>query len=96
MIGLANSGKSALLHSYANKTGELFPTAGFSINYLNVGHKSVLVYDCSGEGHSRPTWSFLYENCNVVIYVIDACDPDRFSIAKQALNRFIDHNKTIK
>lgn len=48
MIGLPNSGKSSILHSYANKTEELFPTAGFNITYLNVGHRSVLVYDCSG------------------------------------------------
>lgn len=30
------------------------------------------------------------------MYVIDAHDSDRFSVAKQTLNRFIDKNKSMK
>jgi GTPase SAR1 family protein len=53
LIGLSNSGKTTMLRSLCNRSEEIFPTAGFDITYVNVGVRSVLVYDCSGEGYSR-------------------------------------------
>ena len=51
--------------------------------------KPVLVYDCSGEGWNRKNWNMLLTLSDSVIFVIDAQDIDRFSLAKDALTKFI-------
>lgn len=96
MVGLPASGKTTIIRSLCNRKDEIFPTAGFEISYVNVGVRTALVYDCSGEGHSRETWELLYDYCDAVCFVIDAQDTDTFSIAKQTLHRFLESNRTMK
>jgi len=50
MVGLNGAGKTTLLRSMMNSTEEVFPTAGFAIDFIAVpkSQKPVLVYDCSG------------------------------------------------
>jgi GTPase SAR1 family protein len=62
MIGLNNSGKSTILKSIKNSTEEIFPTAGFAIEFINIQkiQKPILCYDCSGEGIHRKFWKTFY------------------------------------
>jgi|JI9StandDraft_1071089.scaffolds.fasta_scaffold1019216_1 ABC-type multidrug transport system ATPase subunit len=50
LVGLNGSGKTTLVRSLLNSTEEVFPTAGFAIDFITVpkSQKPVLVYDCSG------------------------------------------------
>lgn len=71
-IGPHNSGKTALIHSALNNQQEIFPTAGIEINYITSTSKTILAYDCSGEGSARSNWSLLAGTAEGVVYVIDS------------------------
>lgn len=62
MVGLNNSGKTTMIKSMMNSLDEVFPTAGFAIDFVTLPklQKPVLVYDCSGEGMHRKHWKTFY------------------------------------
>jgi ADP-ribosylation factor-like protein 1 len=43
------------------------------------------VWDLGGQTSIRPYWRCYYANTDAVIYVIDSCDRDRVSTAKEEL-----------
>lgn len=88
-IGPPAAGKTALIHSAVNQQQEIFPTAGLEINYITSTSRTILAYDCSGEGTARSNWSLLAGMADSVVYVIDAHNPDGFVWAKKYLYAFL-------
>ncbi len=88
LIGPSNTGKTTLIKSYQSEEGEIYPTAGFEINFIQVGLKPVLVYDCSGEGNLK-NWDKFSILADGVVFVIDAADSGRFARMKRSLYRFL-------
>jgi len=64
---------------------EIYPTSGFELHTVSVpgSSKTILVYDCSGQGRSRDGWSQFFSEVEAVVYVIDSRDLDRLSIVKE-------------
>lgn len=50
IIGLDGGGKTTMVRSLVGSKAEIYPTAGFEINYvvINEINNPVLVFDCSG------------------------------------------------
>ena len=44
-----------------------------------------IVYDMSGQGRYRESWSFFYPDVDGIFFVIDCADRDRISIANEVL-----------
>lgn len=84
-MGLNSSGKTTIVKSLKNSEDEIFPTAGFHIDYISMQkiQKPILCYDCSGEGMHRRNWKSFYSDVNAIIFVLDASDIGRFKYAKE-------------
>ena len=79
---------------------EIYPTSGFELHTVSVGsNKTILVYDCSGQGRSRDGWAMFFSEVEGVVYVIDSTDIDRLSIVKEnmeiVLNNSSNSNKNL-
>ncbi|KAL4512765.1 hypothetical protein ABPG72_017450 [Tetrahymena utriculariae] len=87
IIGLDGSGKTTMIRQHANLKSEVFPTAGFEIQYLNCSgiNAPVLVYDCSGVGRARDNWRTFYDACDGIIFVIDSTDSQRVTVLKKII-----------
>lgn len=91
LVGLNNSGKTTLVRSLMNRTEEIFPTTGFSIDFVTIpkSQKPVLIYDCSGEGMHRKNWKTFYSEVDAVMFVVDTTDTGRFKYAKHHLHELL-------
>lgn len=88
-IGPASAGKTALIRSTLNNQQEIFPTAGIEINYITSTSRTLLTYDCSGEGSARSNWTLLSNMAESVVYVLDSSDDSNFVWAKRYLYHFL-------
>ena len=79
-----------------NSLDEVFPTAGFKIEYLSLQKisKPILTYDCSGSGLHRSNWKTFYRYVDAIVFVIDVTDPGRLKFAKEELESVLK-NQTV-
>jgi GTPase SAR1 family protein len=54
---------------------------------------SLLVWDLGGQIHIRTYWRLYYTSTNGIIFVVDAADQDRFSIARQELHGVLQESE---
>lgn len=52
------------------------------LQYKNIKFQ---VWDLGGQTSIRPYWRCYYPNTDAIIFVVDSCDTERLSIAKQEL-----------
>ena len=45
-----------------------------------------IVYDISGHGRYRHTWSYFYSKVDGIFFVVDSTDTERLSIAKELID----------
>ena len=91
MIGLDYSGKTTLIKHYKKipeSTAEYFHTTPY-LNIENVKMPSstqqCVVYDMSGQGRYRESWSFFYPDVDGIFFVVDTTDRERLSIVQEIL-----------
>jgi|EP00945_MAST-04E_sp_MAST-4E-sp1_P002420 small GTP-binding protein len=96
MIGLDNSGKSTIV-SYLKPTDTeknvtyINPTVGFQLEtFRKFGH-SWNLWDMSGMGRYRHMWPHYYQYVQGIIFVVDATDKPRVSVAKDELSKVLEH-----
>ena len=96
LVGLDATGKTTLISSLKNSTDEVFPTAGFKIDYLNIPKipKPILVYDCSGASLHRNNWKTFYRYVDAIMFFIDVTDVGRLKYAKEQLEELLK-NQTV-
>lgn len=90
MVGLDASGKTSLLYRW--KLGEVvtsIPTIGFNVETVEVDGWSLNVWDVGGKDKIRPLWAHYYENCVLVIFVVDSNDHDRMDQAKEEIQKMM-------
>ncbi|XP_017554527.1 ADP-ribosylation factor-like protein 11 [Pygocentrus nattereri] len=97
LMGLDSAGKSTLL--YRIQRGVVMqtsPTVGFNVLTLELDKKTVFtVWDIGGQGSMRAYWKYYLENCEALVFVVDASDRARMEEAKTALKKVLsDHNMT--
>ena len=59
------------------------PTIGFNIETVNHKQMNLTVWDVGGQDKIRPLWRHYFQNTDVLIFMIDSCDTDRFEEAKE-------------
>lgn len=78
-IGLDASGKTTIL--YKLKLGEVvttIPTIGFNVETVDIVGLKLTVWDVGGCDKIRPLWRHYYQNTQVLIFIVDLNDDERF------------------
>eukprot|EP00697_Spironema_sp_BW2_P006017 gnl/Spiro4/18377_TR9836_c0_g1_i1.p1 gnl/Spiro4/18377_TR9836_c0_g1~~gnl/Spiro4/18377_TR9836_c0_g1_i1.p1 ORF type:complete len:293 (-),score=51.99 gnl/Spiro4/18377_TR9836_c0_g1_i1:128-1006(-) len=78
-IGLDASGKTSIL--YKLKLGEVvttIPTIGFNVENVQYRNVEFTLWDVGGNERIRPLFRHYYQNTQLVIWVIDSNDRERF------------------
>ncbi|XP_036419352.1 ADP-ribosylation factor-like protein 11 [Colossoma macropomum] len=95
LMGLDSAGKSTLLYRiHRGVVMQTSPTIGFNVVTLELDKKTVFtVWDIGGQGSMRANWKYYLENCEALVFVVDAGDRTRMEEAKTALKKVLsDHN----
>lgn len=77
VLGLDNAGKTSITRFLTGKDLETCATVSMEqSSFQSLGYK-INICDLGGNRNIRQFWKSQYENCNVVIYVVDSSDPER-------------------
>jgi len=99
VVGLDNAGKTALLTKFGDRLGigdlaKLKPTKGISRKQIIVDDLELIIWDFGGQAEyrkkylSNPEQYFL--QMNLLMYVIDVQDPDRYDESIEYFSKIID------
>ncbi|RZF42155.1 hypothetical protein LSTR_LSTR012667 [Laodelphax striatellus] len=94
VVGLNNSGKSTIINhlkSDDEKSTEIVPTIGLSVEKFKNQKVYFTALDMSGQGRYRDLWEHYYKECEGIIFVIDSSDRLRLAVAKEELDMLIQH-----
>jgi len=91
---LDNAGKTTILRTLASEDiNQITPTQGFNIKSVQSSGFKLNVWDIGGQRRIRPYWRNYFENTDVLIYVIDSTDRNRFDETGQELQELLDDDK---
>lgn len=94
MLGLDAAGKTTTL--YKLKLDEVvttIPTIGFNVETVTHNKLNLSVWDVGGQDKIRPLWKHYFQNTDALIFMIDACDHDRFEEAREEFYKiYTDEN----
>jgi GTPase SAR1 family protein len=71
-------------------TQDIAPTLGFQIERFEKKSFFFLVYDMSGTAKYRNLWEHYYKSVDAIVFVVDASDKIRMSIAKSLLEEVVN------
>ena len=103
LIGLDNSGKTTMLTYMREQTtdskikkGEaqlVMNTPFINVEVLNLPgeDEACIVYDMSGQGRYRDSWSFFYPDVDGIFFVIDSADHERLPVVQEVLQELVRH-----
>lgn len=93
MFGLDRAGKTAILyHLKLHMPITTIPTLGFNIESIPLKNVNVEIWDIGGQSELRLLWPNYYEKMQILIFVLDSCDMDRFEEAYCELHRLLEDN----
>eukprot|EP00392_Amoebophrya_sp_AT5.2_P014261 g14408.t1 len=97
LVGLDNSGKTTILNIMKPKKSSMntVPTVGYSEEVFTKNGVQFSAVDMSGQGKYRNLWESQVEECEGIIFVIDATDKLRFAVAKDELDTLLA-NQTLQ
>ncbi|XP_066923093.1 ADP-ribosylation factor-like protein 3 [Clytia hemisphaerica] len=94
LLGLDNAGKTTILKSLASEDiSHITPTQGFNIKSVQSSGILLNVWDIGGQKTIRPYWRNYFENTDVLIYVIDSADQQRFEESGFQLAELLEEEK---
>eukprot|EP01033_Poteriospumella_lacustris_P019737 gene19737-14337_t len=96
ILGLDNAGKTTILYRLQNDSDEniqTIPTIGFNVEVLQYKNIKFQVWDLGGQTSIRPYWRCYYPNTDAIIFVVDSCDVERLSVAKQELMAMLEEEE---
>lgn len=92
LLGLDAAGKTSILYKLA--TGEpaayTAPTVGFNVRTVNGRACELNTWDVGGQQKIRPLWRHYLADADVLLFVVDAVDEDRFYEAKEELQKIVE------
>lgn len=92
MLGLDSAGKTTML--YRLKTDQHMlsvPTLGFNVEKIVSEGNSFVIWDVGGQKKIRSLWTYYYENCQGLIYVVDSSDRVRLNENRCELINILKH-----
>jgi small GTP-binding protein len=80
VFGLDRAGKTFLTNSLVAKTieEEYKPTLGFNVQSLDISDFGVRIWDAPGQKRFRNLWGRGYKDADLLMYVVDVSDAERF------------------
>ena len=94
MVGLDAAGRTTILYKIV--LGEVvttIPTIGFNVETIDYRGKNFTVWDVGGCDKIRPLWRHYFQNTQVLIFVVDSNDRDRFPTVREELHRMLNENE---
>ncbi|CAI9111267.1 OLC1v1011446C1 [Oldenlandia corymbosa var. corymbosa] len=88
LIGLQNAGKTSLVNVVATGgySEDMIPTVGFNMRKVTKGNVTIKLWDLGGQPRFRSMWERYCRSVSAIVYVVDAADPENFSVSKSELH----------
>jgi len=94
LLGLDNAGKTTILRTLAaEEISQITPTQGFNIKSVQSQGFKLNVWDIGGQRRIRPYWRNYFDSTDVLVYVIDSTDRNRFDETGMELNELLEDEK---
>jgi len=91
LLGLDNAGKTTILYKLKiNETVNTIPTIGFNVESIKRDGVNFTMWDLGGQDKIRSLWKHYYHNTDVLIFVVDSNDTERFKIAKKEFHSIMN------
>lgn len=94
IIGFSKAGKTTLVRALAREdtTVETTPTFGRQVSNVRIGRVNFSIVDIGGNDVDMSQhWRAESALANVIVYVIDAADQEKFNSVEQHLQEFLQH-----
>lgn len=90
MLGLDAAGKTTILYKLKLKDhlkpSSIVPTIGFNVETINPRRGvSFVVWDAGGQDKIRCLWKHYFRGCDVLLFVLDSADSERYEEAREEL-----------
>uniref|UniRef100_A0A915Q533 ADP-ribosylation factor-related protein 1 n=1 Tax=Setaria digitata TaxID=48799 RepID=A0A915Q533_9BILA len=88
IVGLDNAGKTTFLEQIKSRFVKNYEmlnplkitsTVGLNVGTIIVGSTRLNFWDLGGQEELQSLWHKYFEDSQALIFVVDSCDPDRFS-----------------
>ncbi|KAL3753061.1 hypothetical protein ACJRO7_000457 [Eucalyptus globulus] len=97
LLGLDNAGKTTLLRMLKHERLVLpLPTQFPTSEGLRIGKTKFKAFDLGGSQIARRVWPDYYAKADAVVYVVDACDKERFEESKRELDALLSDEALAK
>ncbi|MBN3295032.1 ARL9 protein, partial [Amia calva] len=97
VLGLDGAGKTSVLHCLATGTVKrsVSPTEGFNAVCINKEDMQIEFLEIGGSEKLRTYWNMYLGKAQVLVFVVDSADPDRFPLAKTHLHGLIKNDSCL-
>ncbi len=100
LFGLDRAGKTYitnfLIVSMSMGASGYKPTLGFNVKDLSMEDLQFQIWDAPGQAKLRKTWKRGYTKAELLVFILDVADRDRFQEARETLKDVLDKVKTKK
>lgn len=69
------------------------PTIGFNVETVEYRNISFTIWDVGGQDKIRRLWRHYYRGSQVLIYVVDSNDQERFELAASELHKLLSQDE---
>ena len=102
VLGLDNAGKTTFLERVKSMFSQdggassvpldrILPTIGLNMGRVQAHGCDLTLWDLGGQQSFRSIWNNYFEDADVLIYVVDSADSERFEEATRTLHKIVEH-----
>jgi len=93
IVELQASGKTSFVNVIGSGqwSEDVVPTVGFNVRNVRKGNITLKIWDIAGQPKFRSTWERYCSGVDVVIFIIDSHDKEKFDTARFELHQLLSH-----